>query len=1355
MSKGVGKKIFFAFCAVIALLVFAIVKYIESPQFARLVQGEIAERIETELGISIEFKNLTISAFPPGFAINEPKLVNIKKGNKIGLEEDTVFLAKRVGISLRMFQTFSRELVVNRFFLEGAKIQYQITSNSEAAGEPITKEAIGFLSRPITFQLESGVNLNIRQVELRDSTVVLRVKRKGKVDVLFIENIKFFALRPEDNHYSSIVDLNNIAVRKDDKVYDLEVFKANFQVGTKKINILSLDIKKDDAIVHAGGTLDGDIRFPQKLESNLRVIARAKVDTVKKYVPGIESMKGVLSTETNIRGRVKDYIIEGKFEASEFGYNLWSDLNIKSNFNYTKNSLKLNKTILSKNSGAIQLDSIQIDPDLWGKDIKLSPKFSNVNFQDFCGDLKEDISNLEVVMNGSMDVTISINERKQKPVIRGLDFKSRLDLTKVTLTNQTWGKDRPRKEIFTIPSVKLYGHFKWEPFKFRVIDGMLGLSTGDLNLSGFVDNETGWNITGVGENIDVGIDIGKISTAPIAGIGGLGVTVKGPASNVFFHFDLDLKNAKYLNLNMGAVTGRVTIDDDKSKLIFKELQGSKSEGLYITNGEVDLSDDEKLNFDVVFKEADIDGVLDLFRYQLREVSWAPYGIRGVLSGRFKVRGTYADVENTMDVRGRVSASRILYQGEIVNSLKGLIGLRRGLYFAKDVTATKYSSKITGEVEYSRSEGIIYEFDWLRGSLRDIVLVSQTGVPINAKLIASGWGRGDIDNFTSKLEITIENGHIGTMPLPGVLIRLDSDELFWDAILLVGDSGNGLRVQQSRRENAASSLEMSFESEDFGFLVCMVNPEYCNAETAKLLVGGGLASTWKGSQWRRMTGDFSLRQAELRSKDYSVKVADAVVGKIKNGESRGIAINVVGDETDIKGSYGFSRADRMLEYSFNGNGGINGLRLLTPLITRSSGNASVDVSGKFTATNVALRGDVKISDASLVLRGLRPGLENFQGELSFVNDRLVVDRFEGSLGQGRTNIDGYVLFKPDDFPVFNVGMNFRDNKIQFYPVNVAEVESGRLTFVGDKPPYLFSGKVQLRSLLMKQNFDVKKQQSIKSAKYMPYKSFGQSGLYTIRIDAEAAKGVLVQNDILDAEFSGKLTLLNNFEFPQVVGRADLVEGRLLFRNTPFELDHAIIRTTNPLDFDPWFSIGGNSLLDSYKITIFASGNSSNPKISLGSSPALPQEEILSLLAFGYIDRAEGQVNPDDLNTITYTEVSSLLLDQLRLNKDLKSRGLSVRVAPEVIQNEANIVRPRAETDSAVPKIIIQTQVIDNIDASLGTTVGSTQSQQFDLNVEYHLNDKVSIQSVYEQEPGTEAGETRTSFGADLKFKWGFK
>ena len=76
---------------------------------------------------------------------------------------------------------------------------------------------------------------------------------------------------------------------------------------------------------------------------------------------------------------------------------------------------------------------------------------------------------------------------------------------------------------------------------------------------------------------------------------------------------MNMEDARYTNLALGSINGRVTIDDLNSKVLLTNLVGSKKSGQYTVNGDIDISDKERLNFDVTFEEADVSGVLDMFR----------------------------------------------------------------------------------------------------------------------------------------------------------------------------------------------------------------------------------------------------------------------------------------------------------------------------------------------------------------------------------------------------------------------------------------------------------------------------------------------------------------------------------------------------------------------------------------------------------------------------------------------------------------------------------------------------------------------------------------------------------------------
>jgi hypothetical protein len=388
-------------------------------------------------------------------------------------------------------------------------------------------------------------------------------------------------------------------------------------------------------------------------------------------------------------------------------------------------------------------------------------------------------------------------------------------------------------------------------------------------------------------------------------------------------------------------------------------------------------------------------------------------------------------------------------------------------------------------------------------------------------------------------------------------------------------------------------------------------------------------------------------------------------------------------------------------------------------------------------------------------GLEAPIDNLEANLKLDDSRVSIEKLNGQLGGGTVNATGGIDLFLNRPPKFNIELYLANNRLKFFPVTFAEISDARLSFTGESPPYLFGGTARAKRVMMRNNFDLGKQKSLQNARYLPEKVGGAKAFYEVRIRGVADGGIFVENNLLNAEFSGEVTLLNNFEFPQVVGRADLVRGRLLVRNSSFTLEHAKISLLNPDLFEPHFTIGGNTNVDAYRINLFAAGTPDRPKVTLTSTPNLPQEDIASLLAFGYRGEDTRRINPNDSSAITYSEVGSILLEQLQLSQNLQSKGVRVAVVPSVTESETSIIRPNSAA-TASPKVYLQTQVMKNLEAAFGGTVGATQGQNLDAKLEYRLGRKTSVSAVYEQSTSVDPTEaSRSSYGADLKFRWGFR
>jgi hypothetical protein len=462
--------------------------------------------------------------------------------------------------------------------------------------------------------------------------------------------------------------------------------------------------------------------------------------------------------------------------------------------------------------------------------------------------------------------------------------------------------------------------------------------------------------------------------------------------------------------------------------------------------------------------------------------------------------------------------------------------------------------------------------------------------------------------------------------------------------------------------------------------------------------------------------------------------------------------------DTKVSFQFhGRVDGSeFDNSLTGVASLKILEFLTPLIEEAHGRMRLNLGVTGDVRNAAFKGNIGVEDGMLRLGGLDEPAEGLDAQLDVSGSHVTIKKLSGQLGGGTVTAKGGMDLYLNRAPHFAVDLDFANNRVKFPYVTFAEVSFANLNFSGNAPPYLFSGTAHFKKVMMRDNFDLSRsQKGLQNAKYLPEKVAGTKSFYEVRIQGVADSGIFVDNDLLNAEFQGEITLLNNFEFPKVVGRADLVRGKLLFHSTTFALDNAFIRLPNPEVFQPQFFIQGMANVDVYRVNIIASGSVERPKITLSSYPALSQEDIVSLLAFGYRGEDTKHVSGSDTSAITYSEVGSILMEQLQLSQNLQSKGVRVSVSPAVIDSEATLIRPNSEV-TAAPKVSLQSQVLKNLDATIGGTVGASQGQAMDAKLEYHLSRRASVRGIYEQSAtGIDANDIENSYGADLRFRWEFK
>jgi translocation and assembly module TamB len=86
-------------------------------------------------------------------------------------------------------------------------------------------------------------------------------------------------------------------------------------------------------------------------------------------------------------------------------------------------------------------------------------------------------------------------------------------------------------------------------------------------------------------------------------------------------------------------------------------------------------------------------------------------------------------------------------------------------------------------------------------------------------------------------------------------------------------------------------------------------------------------------------------------------------------------------------------------------------------------------------------------------------------------------------------------------------------------------------------------------------------------------------------------------------------------PVVLGDIEAIEGHVNFQDRKFDILRGRVSFSNPLTIEPYLSFTGETYVKDYRVTFSLDGllDKLNPEFS--SSPPLPPEDVLALLALG--------------------------------------------------------------------------------------------------------------------------------------------
>ncbi|OFZ18400.1 MAG: hypothetical protein A2X94_15010 [Bdellovibrionales bacterium GWB1_55_8] len=1357
------KRVFLIFAAVIALSIASLLWFIQTPSFARIAKQVAAKYLPADLGVEGDFSEFAVQLFPPGISLRNPKL-SLREKNALNMPAGSSVHAERMDLNFRPFQMFSGNIRIHEVVIVNGEANLIVDPAAPARRK--TKKTIGF-------RWDELVNIRADGVALENIRLAVKIEKNNADFSVLARNLRLSqgAADSDEPFYELSVDLTEMGGK----------FPANWSLPKNmpeiqayaRVDENGARIKKFQALfadglnIESTGAIQGDLLNPGPLALDAEVRARGDLAPLLPKSGGRFQFDGKISG--NLAKADETLKISGSLGAENGHYQDWAFDQVRMDASWsagkdggmiavsqgTITAAEAERQGLRKpgRGGRIEIGPFQFK--LSQQEALTVPlKLHRTHIHWLAAPALESIYPLQFRSSGSVTLTVSSTSSTGKsPAGWRVRAVTDLEIERLQLDNQRMERNKELQQVLDIPKIHVSGDLTVDRTGIFPGDLNLKLPQSSVKVTGKVDFKEGYDLVATG-NVNLA-DIGTIADIPIRGAGDLVTHVHGPGSAIVLDFDTDIRDAYYLGMNLGALKGRISWDDDPENLLFSAIQLIKGETPYLGNGIIHLGDESSIQLDFRFARGNIQDLTSIFDELTADQAWFPKALRGSVKGAVKVTGgTRMD---QLKVDARIDGTDWDFHGESFRQVRGTGGYDRGTFHLTDFEALKKSGTLAGSISFDRDQ----RFDWnIRTenlNVLDLDHFARLDVPIRGKISLTSEGNGTLGKLRSDTRASVSGFSVRGVPMPASQLRIKSET---DALHVTAEALGGqgaLELVYGFRPGTLSFFRAELQHLDFSPVLLLVNPQLAGDRSLTGFVSGAVNVSFRSGEAERGSGRVDISEYVLAKSNASFRLVRPISTKVTEGsfDLRGFS---------LRGPQGEAIAELRsngvrLEGLISGEIDMSVLEFLVSPISRAAGTGSLNFAIAGTPKEPSIQGRVNLNGANVRVAALESPFENITGAIQLKQSTLTLNDIEADLAGGRLSAGGSVQIFADRFPSLQLKGILSGNKLRFFPFQFAKTQ-GVIKVTGDTIPYLVEGDVLIDSAISTEKvFSQKPLEGLKAARYLPPPTSRMESSYPkfrLNIKARAERGVVIQNELFDVEAKGNFTVVNTIETPRILGTAELVQGKLIFKNRSFQIQSASAQFDNPTVINPLFELIATTEVDNTKIQLYAAGRMEKWKIDLSSNPVMPESEILSLLALGLSSSDMRRLGAADRSVFERGEGLSLLLHSLDFNREVENKtGFQIQLGDAVdSQIGSSITRPQVQTDSiAAPKIVIKKQIARNLDLSYGSTLGIGENIRKEVNAEWRLSPAVSILGVWDNRETTDAN--KTSYGADLKLQRRFK
>jgi len=420
----------------------------------------------------------------------------------------------------------------------------------------------------------------------------------------------------------------------------------------------------------------------------------------------------------------------------------------------------------------------------------------------------------------------------------------------------------------------------------------------------------------------------------------------------------------------------------------------------------------------------------------------------------------------------------------------------------------------------------------------------------------------------------------------------------------------------------------------------------------------------------------------------------------------------------------------------------------------AGTANVDCSISGPPTAPALLGSASVNLQRLQLAGLESyPAADLSGRLRFSRNVVLLEDVAARVlggdveGGGRVTLSGFSLVD------YHLQANVRDASLSLGPQSGA-VLNGTVTL--DSPSSeeelpIVGGRLTVARLRYEEPIELVSLDGLARTRRTEVRTYDRER-DSVRLDLHltGSDNLRIENnlavaDVLIDDAAQPFRLVGTNQYQTARGTLSLApHGTLMFRDMDFEIDRGILVFTDPFELDPGIDLVATTVRRDWVITLRVTGTYSDPVIRLSSEPPLSDDDIRLLLTVGLTREETEQAG----YLSTATNVIPELLWSLSGVDDEVTRLLSMDGNTPLFDEFRITTEYSSRTGRPEPRIRVGRRLRTHF--RLGASAGLSTARDFEANLEYRVNEGLSIGVTYENDSDFNLG----NIGGDLRWRTEF-